>query len=42
MRPVFTLLRKKQDRVPLDVGKAKFEIPELDDLVIALPSDAVS
>jgi len=42
MRPVFSLLRKRQDRVPTDVEGAKFEIPELDDLGTALPSDAVS
>jgi hypothetical protein len=42
MRPVFSLIRKGKDRVPPDVEKAKFEIPELDDLMINLQSDAVS
>jgi hypothetical protein len=42
MRPVFSLLRKGKDRVPADVAKAKFEIPELDDLLIGLQSDAIS
>ena len=42
MRPVFSILRKRQDRVPADVGKARLEIPELDDLVVGLQSDAVS
>jgi len=42
MRPVFQLLRKSKDRVPTNVEKAKFEIPELDDLLIGLQSDAVS
>jgi len=42
MRPVFSLLRKRQDRVPTNVEGAKFEIPELDDLGTAIPSDAVS
>ena len=42
MRPVFTVLRKSRDRVPADVDKARFEIREMDDLAIGLPSDAVS
>jgi hypothetical protein len=42
MRPLFSMLRKSKDRVPTDVEKAKFEIPELDDLMISLRSDVVS
>lgn len=42
MRPLFSVLRKSKDRVPANVERAKFEMPEMDDLAIGLPSDAVS
>jgi hypothetical protein len=42
MRPMFSLLRKRHDRVPLDVEKAKFKISKRSDLSIGLSSDAVS
>ncbi len=42
MRPVFSLARKKHDRVPKDVSKTKFNIPDLDEIVPSLTSDAVS
>ncbi|MEP6850832.1 MAG: hypothetical protein ABI999_18380 [Acidobacteriota bacterium] len=42
MRPMFSILRKRKDRVPVDVERAKFVIPELDDLRRTIPSDAVS
>ncbi|MFM9903350.1 MAG: PHP domain-containing protein [Pyrinomonadaceae bacterium] len=41
MRPMFRLARKKADRVPKDMGKAKFEIPDLDELSRPLSSGTV-
>jgi hypothetical protein len=42
MRPFFALARKKQDRVPKDVAKTQFEIPNLEDIAPqTLSSDAV-
>lgn len=41
-RPVFSLARKKKDRVPKSVETTKFEIPDLDELTRSLSSDAVS
>jgi len=42
MRPFFSLARKKQDRVPRDVAKTQFEIPNLEDITPkTLSSDAV-
>jgi hypothetical protein len=41
MRPVFRLAREKRDRVPKDVTRAKFEIPEIEDIARSLSSDAV-
>lgn len=42
MRPVFHAARKKQDRVPHDAARTKFEIPDLEDLSRSLSSDPVS
>lgn len=39
LRPVFRLARKKYDRVPKDLERTKFEIPELEDLSITLSSE---
>ena len=39
-RPVFSLLRKKKDRVPKDVSKTKFEIPDLEEIAAALAGPA--
>ena len=42
MRPFFKMARKKQDRVPQDVAKTHFEIPNLEDIAPkTLSSDAV-
>ena len=41
MRPVFSLARKRQDVVPKNVAKTKFEIPNLEDITPNLSSDAV-
>ena len=40
MRPVFRVARKRVDRVPRDADKARFEIPDLEDLTIELSSRA--
>ncbi len=42
MRPVFALVRKRHDRVPKDVAKTKFEIPNFEDIAPNISSDAVS
>lgn len=42
MRPVFRLARKRQDRVPRDVAKTKFEIPDLDELTRGIPQESAS
>lgn len=42
MRPLFSLTRKRIDRVPKTVEKTKFEIPNLEDMTPSLSSDAVS
>ena len=38
MQPAFRLARKKKDRVPKDAAGTKFEIPDLEELTIALGS----
>jgi hypothetical protein len=38
VRPVFRAARKKADRVPRDAAKAKFNIPDLEELTIELSS----
>lgn len=38
VRPVFRAARKKSDRVPRDAAKAKFNIPDLEELTIELSS----
>lgn len=42
MRPVFRLARRRQDRVPRDVAKTKFEIPDLDELTRGIPQESAS
>lgn len=41
MRPVFRLARNKRDRVPKDITRTKFEIPELEEIARSLSSDTV-
>jgi len=40
VRPMFRLARKKEDRVPIHVDAAAFEIPEYEDISVRLTSDA--
>ncbi len=42
MRPVFSLTRKKRDRVPKDVSKTKFDVPDSEEFMPSLASDTVS
>jgi len=42
MRPAFNLTRKKHDRVPKDVSKTKFNVPDLEEIMPGLTSDAIS
>jgi len=39
MRPAFAIARKKKDRVPKTLEKAKFEIPNLEDITVSLASE---
>jgi hypothetical protein len=41
MRPAFEIARKKRDRVPSDVTRTSFEIPDLSDLTRELSSETV-
>lgn len=41
-RPMFSLARKRKDRVPKNIETTKFEIPDLEELTRSLSSDAVS
>ena len=42
MRPVFRIARKRQDRVPRDVAKTKFVIPDLDEIPRGIPQESAS
>ena len=42
MRPLFSLTRKKQDRVPKDVSKTNFDVPDSEEIMPTLASDTVS
>ena len=42
MRPVFRVARRRQDRVPRDVAKTKFEIPDLDEIARGIPQESAS
>lgn len=39
MRPFFSIARKKKDRVPKNISKTKFEIPELHEITASLAND---
>lgn len=41
-RPAFNLMRKKKDRVPKDVSKTKFDVPDSEEIMPGLTSDALS
>ena len=42
MRPFFRVARKRYDRVPRDVTKTKFEIPDMEDVSHAVPAESAS
>lgn len=42
MRPAFRIARKKKDRVPKDVTRTKFEIPDLEDIALGLSRETVA
>jgi hypothetical protein len=42
MRPIFSVARKRMDRVPKSAGTTNFEIPNLEDITPSLTSDPVS
>lgn len=42
VRPLFSVTRKRIDRVPKDAAKTSFEIPNLEDIAPSLTSDPVS
>ncbi len=42
MRPAFSLTRKKQDRVPKDISKTNFDVPDSEEVMPTLASDTVS
>ena len=42
VRPVFRVARKWQDRLPRNVAKTKFEIPDLDDISPGIPQESAS
>ncbi len=42
MRPIFRVARKRHDRVPRDVAKTKFEIPDLEEISRGLPQESAS
>lgn len=42
MRPVFSLTRKKHDRVPKDVSKTKFDVPDSEEFMHGLEPDTIS
>ncbi len=42
MRPIFSLTRKKHDRVPKDVSKTKFDVPDSEEFIPSLASDTIS
>ncbi len=39
MRPIFTLARNKKDRVPKDIEKTNFEIPDLQEIASSLAAE---
>ncbi|HEX6123850.1 MAG TPA: hypothetical protein VFZ23_00610, partial [Pyrinomonadaceae bacterium] len=42
MRPFFRVARKRHDRVPRDVTKTKFEIPDLEEISHGVPAESAS
>lgn len=42
LRPVFRIARKRGDRVPKDVSRTKFEIPDLDEISHSLSSETAA
>jgi hypothetical protein len=42
MRPFFRAARKRQDRLPRDVAKTKFEIPDLEEISHGIPQESAS
>jgi hypothetical protein len=42
MRPFFRIARKRHDRLPRDVAKTKFEIPDLEEISHAIPQESAS
>jgi len=42
MRPVFSAARSRKDRVPKDIARTKFEIPDLDDIARSLTTEPVA
>ena len=42
MRPIFRVARKRQDRLPRNVAKTKFEIPDLEDIAPGIPQESAS
>ncbi len=42
MRPVFRIARKRKDRVPKDLARTKFEIPDMDEIAIGLRRETVT
>lgn len=42
MRPFFRVARKRHDRLPRDVAKTKFEIPDLDEISPVFPQESAS
>ena len=42
MRPFFAIARKKQDRVPKNVEKTNFELPDVDDTTPSISPDSIS
>jgi hypothetical protein len=42
MRPFFRIARKRPDRLPRDVAKTKFEIPDVEEISSGIPQETVS
>jgi len=42
MRPFFRVARKRHDRLPRDVAKTKFEIPDLEEISPGIPQESAS
>jgi hypothetical protein len=42
VRPIFRVARKRQDRLPRNVAKTKFEIPDLEEITPGIPQESIS